>query len=383
VAALRAVSRTDPDDLGDGVRLGRGALARAAELLAEACPAAGEGVLPVVTDSRIWTLHGAELAGALASRGWTASPIALREGEAAKAPDGLLSIWQGLAAIGADPDTPLLVLGGGAPGDVGGLAAATYKRGLALALFPTTLLAQVDAAIGGKNAIDLGGIKNVVGTFHDPVLVAIDPLCPLTQATRDWRSGWAEIAKSGLIGDPDLFALCEREPEAIGERRLAVVEEAILRAARVKLRVVREDPREAGPRRALNLGHTLGHALEAAADGELTHGEAVAIGLVSAARLSAGLGVAEPGLVERIESALAALGLPTAPPPALDSGRVLALVRQDKKRRGGAVHAVLPIRPGETTIRSVEEGRLERWVGESLEMGVASDRRAAGARGTA
>ncbi|HET7692394.1 MAG TPA: shikimate kinase [Gemmatimonadota bacterium] len=382
-AALRAVSRTDPADLGDGVRLGRGALARAAELLAEACPTVLGSVLPVVTDSRIWTLHGTELADALVTRGWTASPIALREGEAAKAPDGLVAIWQGIAALGAEPGTPLLVLGGGAPGDVGGLAAATFKRGMALALFPTTLLAQVDAAIGGKNAIDLGGIKNVVGTFHDPVLIAIDPLCPLTQTERDWRSGWAEIVKSGLIGDPDLFALCEREPEAIAERRLEVVEEAILRAARVKLRIVREDPREAGPRRALNLGHTVGHALEAAADGGLTHGEAVAIGLVSAARLSAGLGVSDPGLVERIASALAALGLPTAPPPALDPARVLALARQDKKRRGGALHAVLPVRPGETTIRSLDEARLERWIEESLGPRAASRPRAAGARGTA
>ena len=390
-AALRAVSRADPADLGDGVRMGRGALAQAAELLAEVLPGVGQGVLsnasegalPVVTDPRIWMLHGAALADALSSGGWAASPIVLREGEAAKAPDGLLSIWQGIAALGAERGSPLLVLGGGAPGDVGGLAAATFKRGLALALFPTTLLAQVDAAIGGKNAIDLGGVKNVVGTFHDPVLVAIDSLCPLTQPDRDWRSGWAEIVKSGLIGDPDLFALCEREPEAIRERRLAVVEDATLRAARVKLRIVREDPREAGARRALNLGHTVGHALEAAADGKLTHGEAVAIGLVAAARLSRSLGVAEPELVERIQSALAAIGLPTEPPLALDPTRVLALARHDKKRRGGAVHAVLPVRPGETTIRSLDAGQLERWIEESLGTRAASRPRAAGAGGTA
>ena len=385
-AAVRAVSRATPTDLGDGVRLGRGALARAGELLADVLPGfgggappAGAGALPVVTDPRVWTLHGGDLADALSTGGWAASPIAVHEGEAAKAPDGLLSIWQGIAALGAERGSPLLVLGGGAPGDVGGLAAATFKRGLALALFPTTLLAQVDAAIGGKNAIDLGGIKNVVGTFHDPVLIAIDPLCPLTQADRDWRSGWAEIVKAGLIGDPELFALCEREPSAIGDRRLDVVEEATLRAARVKLRIVREDPREAGPRRALNLGHTMGHALEAAADGELTHGEAVAIGLVAAARLSASLGAAEPGLVERVESALDALGLPTAPPP-LDPARVLALARQDKKRHGGAVHAVLPVRPGETTIRSLDDDRLGRWFEESLGTRTAGSSRAVRAR---
>ena len=390
-AAIRAVSHGAPADLGNGVRLGRGAILRAGELLAQVLPGLGEGVprgagpdaLPVVTDPRIWTLHGADLADALASCGWSASPIAIREGEAAKAPDGLLSIWQGIAALGAERGSPLLVLGGGAPGDVGGLAAATFKRGLALALFPTTLLAQVDAAIGGKNAIDLGGVKNVVGTFHDPVLVAIDPLCPLTQPDRDWRSGWAEIVKAGLIGDPELFALCEREPQTIAERRLPVVEEATLRAARVKLRVVREDPRESGPRRSLNLGHTVGHALEAATDGELTHGEAVAIGLVAAARLSRSLGVAEPGLLERIASALEALGLPTAPPPALDPARVLAFARQDKKRRGGAVHAVLPVRPGETAIRSLDAATLERWIEESTRAGAAWSAAPQAARGTA
>ncbi|HUF90203.1 MAG TPA: 3-dehydroquinate synthase family protein, partial [Gemmatimonadota bacterium] len=275
-------------------------------------------------------------------------------------------IWEALAAAGADRDTPLAVLGGGALGDVGGLAAATYKRGLPLALFPTTLLAQVDAAIGGKNAIDLGGVKNVVGTFHDPALVAVDPLSPLTQPERDWRSGWAEIVKSGLIGDPELFELCEREVEAIRDRRLDVVEAAIERAARVKLRVVADDPREAGPRRALNLGHTLGHAVESAAGGGVTHGEAVAIGLVAAARLSEREGIAAAGLADRVASALAALGLPVRPPVGLDPERLLALVRHDKKRRGGAVHAVLLARPGATTIRALDDAALAQWALETL-----------------
>lgn len=369
VAAIRAVSESEPATLGDGVRLGRGALARAGSLLADRCPGAAGGSLSVVTDARVWKLHGNALADGLATRGWEAQPVELREGEAAKAPDGLLSIWQALAAAAAERGSPLLVLGGGALGDVGGLAAATFKRGLPLALFPTTLLAQVDAAIGGKNAIDLGGVKNVVGTFHDPTLVAIDPLCPLTQPERDWRSGWAEILKTGLIGDPDLFDLCEREVEAIAERRLSVVEEAVERAARVKLRIVGSDPREAGPRRALNLGHTLGHAVEAAADGALTHGEAVAIGLVAVARFSEREGVAEPGLAERVESALTALGLPVRPPGEIDPARILALARQDKKRKAGAVHAVLLARPGETEIRSLDDATLERWIEETLSTG--------------
>jgi shikimate kinase/3-dehydroquinate synthase len=378
VAAIRSVAAPDPIALGDGIELGRGVLVRAGELLADRCPGAPRGPLAVVTDSRVWELHGAALAAALAEGQWEARPIPLEEGEAAKAPESLLQVWRALAAAAAERDSPLAVLGGGALGDVGGLAAATFKRGLPLALFPTTLLAQVDAAIGGKNAIDLDGVKNVVGTFHDPVLVVIDPLCPLTQPERDWRSGWAEIVKCGLIGDPGLFELCEREVEAIGERRLAVVEEAVERAARVKLRVVGADPREAGSRRALNLGHTLGHAVEAAAAGALTHGEAVSVGLVAATRLSEREGVAEPGLAERVEAALYALGLPVRLPADVDPGRLLTLARQDKKRKSGSVHAVLLARPGETVTRSLDDAALERWIEETVEPGAT---RAPGATG--
>lgn len=366
VDAIRAVTRPAPAAPEAAVRLGRGALSLAGALLAERCPRAAAGALTVVSDARVWALHGEALAAALVAGGWQARPVLLKEGEAAKAPDGLLAVWQALAEAETERDTPLAVLGGGALGDVGGFAAATFKRGLPLALFPTTLLAQVDAAIGGKNAIDLGGVKNVVGTFHDPALVAIDSLCPLTQADRDWRSGWAEIVKAGLIGDPELFALCEREVEAIGERRLAVVEEAVERAARVKLGVVAADPREKGPRRALNLGHTLGHAIEAAADGALTHGEAVAIGLAAAARLSERQGLAEAGLAERVEGALSALGLPVRPAGETSPARIAALARQDKKRQGGATHAVLLARPGQTEFRALDDGMLEEWIEEVL-----------------
>lgn len=375
VAVLRAIASGEIEDLGAGIRFGWGAVGRAGELLsagltvptrstADGTPARP---LPVVTDARVWGLHGNPLAASLRSLDREAVPVELEEGEAGKSPAALLHVWRALAAVEAGRDAPLAVLGGGALGDVGGLAAATFKRGLPLALFPTTLLAQVDAAIGGKNAIDLDGIKNAVGTFHDPALVAIDPLCPLTQAGRDWRAGWAEIVKGGLVGDPALFDLCEREVEGIGDRRLAVVEEAIRRAARVKLGIVAADPREAGQRRALNLGHTLGHAIEAAADGTLLHGEAISIGLVLAARLSEREGVAEAGLAERIEAVLSALELPVRPPAGLDPGRVLALARQDKKRRGGAVHAVLPVRPGAVEIRPLDDAALERWIGRSLE----------------
>jgi 3-dehydroquinate synthetase len=179
------------------------------------------------------------------------------------------------------------------------------------------------------------------------------------------------VVKAGLIGDPALFDLCEREGAAVAARRLDVVEPALRRAVAVKAAIVGRDPREAGERRALNLGHTLGHALEAAAEGALAHGEAVAIGLVAAARLSEREGVGEPGLAERVAAVITALGLPVRPPADLDPERVLAFARQDKKRTAGATHAVLVARPGAVEIRAIEEAALERWVRETLALGPA------------
>jgi 3-dehydroquinate synthase len=355
----------------DGVMVGRGALARAGALIADTVgrsPADGTPArLVVATDGRVWSLHGRALAEGLAAEGWEAEPALLAEGEAAKGPDGLAGLWRALAEAEADRDTPLLALGGGAVSDVAGLAAATFKRGVPLVLFPTTLLAQADAAIGGKNAIDFLGIKNLVGTFHMPAQVVADPLCLLTLPARDYASGWAEVVKSAVIGDPVLLEMCELEPEAIRARRLDVVEEAVARAACVKSEIVAADPREADRRRELNLGHTLGHAIEAAAEGDLTHGEAVAIGIVAAARLSEEQGLARPGLASRLARILEALGLPGHSPVRLSRTAVLQRLAHDKKRKGGRLHAVLPVEPGRVVVKALEDGAVGRWVEAALE----------------
>ncbi len=319
------------------------------------------GPLVVATDPTVWGLHGEALADGLTSGGWEPAARPLPEGEPAKSVDGLETLWGALADAGADRDSGVAGLGGGAVGDVVGMAAATFKRGLDLALFPTTLLAQVDAAIGGKNAIDFAGVKNLLGTFHFPRLVAIDPLCLLTLPERDWRAGWAEVVKTGLIGDGALFDLCESEPAAIADRRLDVVEEAVVRSAKVKAAVVAEDPREAGRRRALNLGHTLGHAVEATA-GDVLHGEAVAIGTAAAARWAEARGVAEPGLADRVSTVLDGLGLPVEVPDGLDVEALLERIAHDKKRAGGALHLVLPAAPGEVEILPVDAATLRGWV---------------------
>lgn len=363
VEVLRALGGPPPAPVAPGVWLGRGALAHAGSLLAEACPEAPGGEAVVATDARVWGLHGSALAGGMSPTGTRLRPCLLAAGEAAKTPGGLESLWGALADAAADRDQPFLVLGGGAAIDVGGLAAATWKRGVPLALFPTTLLAQVDAAIGGKNAIDLAGVKNLVGTFHMPVLVALDPLCLLTLSEREYRSGWAEVVKAGVIGDPDLLALCEARSGEIAERRLDVIEEALGRAVRVKAEIVAADPREAGHRGILNLGHTLGHAIESVGEGRWTHGEAVAIGIVAETRLAESRGIARPGLAVRIAAALAGLGLPTGIPPDLPTVALLAAMRHDKKRRGGVLHLALPVRPGETVLEAVDPAALGEWLG--------------------
>ncbi|MGH7570879.1 MAG: 3-dehydroquinate synthase [Gemmatimonadota bacterium] len=358
VEVLRRAAGDPPREVARGIRLGRGLLTHAGELLADCLPEAPRGELVVITDPAVWSLHGEALAAGLENAGWSGLACPLTPGETAKSTAGLEDVWRALRDQGADRDTPALVLGGGAAGDVGGMAAATYRRGIPLALFPTTLLAQVDAAIGGKNAIDLDGIKNVVGTFHPPVLVGVDPLCLLTLSERDWRSGWAEVVKAGLIGDPELFELCEREAASIAGRRLDVVGEAIERAIRVKVAVVEEDPREGDQRRVLNLGHTLGHAFEAAGRGRWTHGEAIAMGLVAEARMGEGAGITEPGLAERIEAVLAGLGLPTRPEVSLEADALRGAMRHDKKRARGKLHVPLPVRVGETRIVALDEADL-------------------------
>ncbi len=360
IGVLRRIESDEPRQVAPGVWLGRGLLGHAGRLLDDRLPDAPRGGVVVTTDDVVWAFHGEALSTGLEAGGWAAVPCPLASGEAAKSIAGLERIWRALREQGADRDTPALVLAGGAAGDVGGMATATYKRGIPLAVFPTTLVAQVDAAIGGKNAIDLDGLKNVVGTFHPPVLVGVDPLCLLTLPQREWRSGWAEVIKAGLIGDPGLLDLCEREADALLARRLDIIEEAVERAIRVKVAVVERDPREEDQRRVLNLGHTLGHAIEAAGEGRWTHGEAIAMGLVAEARMGERIGITEAGVADRIERALAALGLPTGLQTDLDAADLLDALRHDKKRARGKLHVPLPVRAGEIRIAALDEAHLRR-----------------------
>ena len=317
--------------------------------------------LAVLTDETVDRLHGARLPV-------DAPRLALPPGEAAKSFATLERVLDFLVAAGLDRSSTLAALGGGVVGDLGGLAASLFMRGIALVHCPTTLLAQCDSAVGGKTAVNLAGGKNLAGTFWQPRAVLADTLTLATLPERELRSGFGEVVKTALVGDAELLELVEQRAPALLSRDAELLAEVVARCARVKGAVVAADEREAGERRKLNLGHTFGHAIERVAGyGVVPHGEAVATGLVLAAGAAARTGVlSDPALPERLGRVFAALGLaPTladlrtrfATPLAAQD--LVAGMRHDKKGRAGAPEFVLPRAAGRLECgRALEPGLL-------------------------
>jgi 3-dehydroquinate synthase len=236
----------------------------------------------------------------------------------------------------------VLALGGGAVGDLAGFVAATYMRGTNFVQLPTTVLAQVDASIGGKTAVDHPKAKNLIGAFHQPRLVIVDPAVALTLPDREFRSGVAEIIKHGVVLDAAYFEDVERSAAALAARDLPTLTRIIGGSCRLKAEVIQRDPEETGEwRYALNYGHTIGHALEAVSRYETwTHGEAVALGMVAEARLAERLGIGSAEIARRQDALLRAVGLPVRA-AAVDADAVLAAITHDKKARDGRVPFVL------------------------------------------
>jgi 3-dehydroquinate synthase len=262
----------------------------------------------LVTEPRVFGLHGRAIAERLG-----ADPILLPEGEAAKDWQPLHQLLSDFAERRVTRSTPIIALGGGSVGDVAGLAASLFKRGCPVVHIPTTLLAQADSAIGGKTAIDAFGEKNLIGTFHQPALVVVDPAFLDTLDERQLRSGYAEIVKYGLIDDPALFAWCEANGRGVLAGHRDLRQQAVVAAIKAKSRIVGNDVEDRSGRRALlNLGHSFGHAIEAEAGlGALLHGEAVALGIALAFRFSSELGLCPAADTERVNAHLVASGLPT------------------------------------------------------------------------
>jgi 3-dehydroquinate synthase len=319
----------------------------------------------VISDRAVADLHYEALAGALEARGLASVILLVPRGEEAKSLQGFESLLRQLASREAHRDDVILALGGGSIGDLAGFVASTYMRGLPLVQLPTTLTAQVDAAIGGKTAVNLPEGKNLVGTFAQPVAVLADLDVLATLDDRDYRSGLAEVAKYALTLDEPLLALLEGDPASVIARDAVVMEDVIARCVTAKARIVAEDERDASARLVLNYGHTLGHALERLdAFRGRTHGEAIALGMIFAAGLAERRGLVA-GLSIRTERLLRSLGLEAAGPlpPAED---VLRCLRLDKKYRRG-VRFVLLEDVGRTLI--VDDVSDEEIGSVLLEMG--------------
>ena len=314
------------------VTIGEGLLARAADHL-PALPAAERAF--VIADAAVAERYLAPLAEGLEAAGLRAVHLPVPRGEDAKTVQVMTALHRQLATQGAHRADPVLALGGGSIGDLAGFVAATYMRGVPFVQVPTTLTGQVDAAIGGKTAVNLPEGKNLVGAFHQPVAVLADVATLATLPERDYRSGLAEVAKYALTLDLELLASLEADPSPLLRREPSALEPLVARCVRAKAAVVGEDERDEAGRLVLNYGHTLGHALERLdAFAGRSHGEAIAVGMLFAARVSETTARAPKGLVARHARLLSSLGLePDAPLPPTDD--VLDAMRMDKKYRAG------------------------------------------------
>ena len=313
-----------------------GAIARLDALVLQHLP--GRRVAMLV-DETVLPLYRS---GRLGPGEWTGETLTFPAGEQSKNRDTWARLTDALLERGFGRDSGIIALGGGVTGDLAGFVAATYMRGLPYVQVPTTLLAMLDASVGGKTGVDTTKGKNLVGSFHPPVAVIADPLTLGTLPERDYRAGLAEAVKHGLIADRDYFEWMETHASELIQRHPDTLTRLIRRSVEIKAAVVSDDEREAGRRSILNAGHTIAHALEQVSNYQLPHGEAVALGLVLECELAEQLGLAESGLHHRVSQLLIRLGLPDRVPPGIDRAALIGSMMGDKKNRGGQIHFVLP-----------------------------------------
>jgi len=309
----------------------------------------------IVSNTVVWRLHSERLRVALGG----GDPILLPDGERFKNLQSVSKIYEALIRANADRGSTIIAVGGGVVGDTAGFAAATFLRGVAVVHVPTTLLAQVDSSIGGKVGVNHALGKNLIGAFHQPALVVIDPALLKTLPRREFRSGLYEMVKYGVISSRDLFDRLNADIKALFAKDGRALVPAIVESCRIKADVVSKDERESGLRRILNYGHTVGHALEAVTNyRRFRHGEAIALGMLAAADLA----VARGALAERERQALAQLIAKLGPLPSvadLSIPEILEAMRRDKKVVNGRLHFVIAIEIGATmTVDDVAEDEL-------------------------
>ncbi len=335
------------------VHVGAGILDQLGTLALEAGLRGGR--VAVVTDSNVGPLYLRRVTETLDGSKFDPIAIEFAAGEASKSMAVLESIYDRLIAAGIERSGAIVALGGGVVGDLAGFAAATYLRGVALVQVPTTMVAQVDSALGGKTGVNHRAAKNLIGAFYEPRMVLADVATLSTLGQREYREGLAEVIKYGAIMDEPFLGELERGLDAIEARDTQQLEAIVERSLRHKAFVVERDEHESGLRRILNFGHTIGHALEAGFGyGRYLHGEAVAVGMVAAARLSetyAGLSAAQS---ERLRALIAAMGLPVELPPGWAGEDFIRAIKLDKKRLGDKVEFVLLDRLGHALTHRID-----------------------------
>ena len=320
---------------------------------------ATSGKLFVITTRDVWELHGASVDAALEGKRYDV--LFFPGGERNKRLCEVETLCEQMVERGGDRSSAVVAFGGGIVGDVAGFAAASFMRGIPVVQVPTTLLAQVDAATGGKTGVNLANGKNLVGAFHQPLAVMVDPALLATLPQREYVAGLYEVLKYGVIRTPWLFELLENKRDAVLARNEEAVDALIAESVRIKAEVVSADEKEGGWRRILNFGHTLGHALEAETGyTRLLHGEAVGFGMIAAALLAMRLGMLSDADCGRITDVTKAYGtLPSLGD--IEPDALLRRLGSDKKTIQGNVHFVLPVRIGEVEVRSAVSPESVRW----------------------
>jgi 3-dehydroquinate synthase len=339
------------------VHLGTGLLDRAAEIIRTAAPAHRYAI---ISDENVAPLYAARVRDALPSG--STELFTIPAGEAEKTRERWARLTDALLAAAFGRDTTILALGGGVVGDLAGFVAATYMRGIPFVQLPTTLLAMIDASIGGKTGVDTAVGKNLVGAFHRPRAVIADPAVLATLPANHLRSGLAEAIKHGAIADAAYFLKIDDSlPSLLADPGGETMRALILRSIEIKASIVMQDEREGGIRRNLNFGHTLGHAIESESGYSLLHGEAIAIGMVLEAQLGERLGISAPGTAARLRDTAERAGLPHAVPGRLDAHRIVAATRGDKKAREGTVEYALIAEIGRAIagVRAPDDSVLE------------------------
>lgn len=315
--------------------------------------------IALVSDSNVAPLYQDRVADALESVGFTVHNYQFPAGEASKSLEVLGDLTREMAADGFNRDDGVIALGGGVTGDLAGFLAATYMRGISLIQIPTSLLAQVDSSVGGKTAVDLDNTKNIIGAFYQPDLVIIDPETLQTLTTRDLVEGYGEIVKVAALSDGDLWKLVQsiNSPADI----LANAKELSIHSVQYKANVVMGDEKEGGLRQLLNFGHTIGHAVEALADGDLRHGEAVSIGMVAITRIFEEKVLSREGLTQTLIDRLEAVGLPVTT-PLLESQAVFDKIKNDKKNRDGHLNLIYVHQIGGPAIKSIPSDDIQDFL---------------------